>query len=321
MAKSRQTHNGITMDNRLLKYIFLLIIAVFLNSCAPKFPQDHNEPKFSLGQWSFHTELRNGSMNNYQFVEEAKELGFDGVEYVNTFFKNKVENWTFLDSLKTISRETGVKNVLIMLDGIGELGSNEPAMRQYSIDQHKKWIKAAAYIGCEAVRINAHGNGTPDEIKVNCIESIKALAAYAKSQGIYIVVENHGGISNNGDWMLDLIKQLQPYGVYAYPDFDNWCWEREGGDFYNGKCIQLYDRYKGVNMLLPYARSLSVKAIHFNSALDEINIDFYKMMQLAKTNKYYGYLGIEYEGSDFPPHIGIAHTKALARKAWKKAKY
>jgi sugar phosphate isomerase/epimerase len=305
-----------------MSYSFRLVVASFmiyllLTQCNEK-PQEtksHPKLKMSLAQWSFHLPLRAGTMSNVDFVRVADSMGFDGVEYVNQFFKDKAQDTTFLVGLKTISAQTGVKNVLIMIDGEGDLGSSNDSERLTAIANHKKWIDAAKHIGCIAIRVNAHGNGSPDDIKKAMVSSLKELSDYAKERSIDIYVENHGGISNNGDWMLDLIKNVVAYGnVYAYPDFDNWCWERVGGDHYDGECVHRYDRYKGVEMLLPYAHALSVKGLQFDQRGEETTIDYKRMMELTHQAAYDHYLGIEYEGEDLNPRVGVQKIMDLVRK-------
>jgi sugar phosphate isomerase/epimerase len=298
------------------------MIFLLLTQCNEKPQETKNQPKLkmSLAQWSFHEPLRAGTMSNVDFVRVADSMGFDGVEYVNQFFKDKAQDTTFLVGIKTISVQTGVKNVLIMIDGEGDLGSSQDKERSIAITNHKKWIDAAHYIGCEAIRINAHGKGSPEEVKAAMLQSLKILSDYARTKPINIYVENHGGISNNGDWLLTLIKAASAYrNVYAYPDFDNWCWERVGGDHYNGECVHRYDRYKGVEMLLPYAHALSVKGLQFDKSGEETTIDYKRMMELTHQATYDHYLGIEYEGEDLNPRVGVQKIIDLVRKYYPSA--
>jgi hypothetical protein len=318
MAKSHPKDN--VMKN--LKWFVLASgCSLFaLMSCRSTKNLRSDQPKLSLAQWSYNRELRAGQMSNQDFIRAAARLGFDGVEYVNQFFIKKVDDKKFLDSLISIAKESKIKNVLIMLDGLGELGSLDKKSRDEAVQNHKKWIDAAKYIGCLAVRINATGPGNEEEVKFACIESIRQLLTYAKLRDIEILIENHGGASNNADWMVSMMKTLAPLGASTLPDFNNWCWEREGGDYYSGKCLHEYDRYKGVDMLLPYAKGLSVKAFTFDKNGNEPMIDFYKMMTLAKKHRYQGYLGVEFEGHELSGEEGVIKTRDLAIRAWKAAK-
>ncbi|MFM2393770.1 MAG: hypothetical protein RLZZ546_1752 [Bacteroidota bacterium] len=298
---------------------FLLSIFFILSSCnEKKVEQNHSKtlPKLSLAQWSYHKELFSGKMNNQDFIKKAAELGFEGVEYVNQFFKNKVENLQFLDSLNKTAKEVGIKNLLIMVDGEGMLGASNPLSRDTALTQHKKWVDAAKILGCSAIRINAHGEGDSMIMMQNCAESISKLATYGNSKGVKIIIENHGSWSNNGAWLKGLLELLKPYSVGSLPDFDNWCTMREKGLMYGSPCIKYYDRFKGLEELMPYASSLSVKSFNFDKDGMETTIDYPKMFDIIKKYNYDGYLGIEFEGDSLPADIGVVKTKDLAVKCW-----
>lgn len=307
---------------RKIVFKFIIIIAVMASCSLNQNISQSNvtNPKLSLAQWSYHVDLKAGRMSNQDFIKAAAAMGFDGVEYVNQFFENKAKDYKFLDSLNATAHKVGIKNLLIMIDNAGNIGASNENERNASIEKHKEWVDAAKYLGCSAIRINVHGNGDAETLKLNCIKGITELAKYARSKNIDILLENHGGMSNNGAWMVSLIESLKIENVYTLPDFDNWCWEREGGSYWSGKCIKSYDRYQGVKELLPYARALSVKGFEFDKNGNETKIDYYKMMEIVRNSGYNGYLGIEYERENADPKTEILKLKTLAIKAWQKSK-
>ncbi len=275
-------------------------------------------PKYSLAQWSFNRELFAGKMTTIDYINAAGEMGFSGVEYVSQFFQEKVENFAFLDSLNAATKAAGLRSLLIMVDGAGDLGASDAKEREEAIEAHKKWVKAAQYLGCTAIRVNAHGDGTPEEIKANCIDGIGKLAAWAQQENMAIIIENHGGISNNGAWLADLVASLQEYKVGTLPDFDNWCTQRENGKLWGAPCIERYDRYKGLAELMPYAKALSVKSFAFDEQGNETTMDYAKIFEIVQNSGYMGYLGIEYEGHDLPSRQGIEKTRDLVEKVWRR---
>ena len=97
-----------------------------------------NRFKISLAQWTYHTQLFDGSMSNFEFIEKASELGFQGVEFVNQFFRDKIDDHSYLDSLKSKSHELGLTNVLLMVDVVDNLGSSDKDTRDSAIIKHKK---------------------------------------------------------------------------------------------------------------------------------------------------------------------------------------
>src|SRR5690606_10782503 len=164
---------------------------------------------------------------------------------------------------------------------------------------HHKWIDAAEFLGCKAIRVNAAGEGTKQEVKDQVVKSLSALADYGKKAKINVIVENHGGISSHGDWLSDVLKTVGKKNCGSLPDF---------GNFYE------YDRYQGVTELMPYAKGVSAKSHDFDAQGNESGIDYAKMMDIVKKSGYKGYVGIEYEGSKLSEDEGIKLTKALLER-------
>lgn len=301
------------------KIILLLISAFLIFSCKEQTKTEDNtmtKPKISLAQWSFHTALFAKKMDNFQFIAKAKELGFDGVEYVNQFFAEKAENIPFLDSLNAAAKTAGITNVLIMIDQEGYLGDADSIKRDSAVLNHKKWVLAAKHLGCHSIRVNAHGEGTAEQVSANVVKGLSALSDFAATHGINVIVENHGGYSSNGAWLADVMKKVGKANCGTLPDFGNFCIKREGGGMWEGKCIEEYDMYKGVSEMMPYAKGVSAKSYDFDANGNETTIDFKKMMDIVKQAKYTGFIGVEYEGKVTPEQDGVVKTKALIEQSW-----
>jgi sugar phosphate isomerase/epimerase len=273
-----------------------------------------NRFKISLAQWSYHTQLNDGGMSNFEFIEKASELGFQGVEFVNQFFSNKIDDHSYLDSLKSKSHELGLENVLLMVDGAGNLGSSDKDSRDSAIIKHKRWIDASVSLGCPSMRINAYGDSNRDSCLNYASESISTIADYANEKGIRILIENHGSHSNDADWLKSLLIRLADKNVKCNLDFDNWCIEREGGNLWGTKCVNRYNAYEGMETLIPFAHGISVKAFQFDDNGEETKIDYKRMSEIIKKSDFDGYLGIEYEGDFENSDKGVLLTKALVNK-------
>lgn len=254
----------------------------------------------SLAEWSLHKTLFKGDLKNIDFPElAAKKFGIYGVEYVNAFFKDKAKDMTYLKDLNNRAKDNGVRNVLIMIDGEGNLGDEDATKRKQAVENHYKWIDAAHFLGCHAVRVNAAGKGTPEEVKKAVVESLSTLADYGKKSKISVIVENHGGISSHGDWLADTLKTVGKKNCGSLPDL---------GNFYE------YDRYQGVADLMPYAKGVSAKTHDFDANGNETQIDYARMLKIVKDAKFKGYIGIEYEGSKLSEEEGIFATKKLLER-------
>ena len=211
------------------------------------------------------------------------------------------------------ANDNGVKNLLIMISQEGELASNNKKSRARAIDKHKAWIDVANEIGCESVRVDLRGSNSFNQWKQNSIISLNSLCEY--SPNLNITVENHGGFSSNGKYLADVMKSITLDNCGTLPDFGNFCVNGSPNpENLEKNCSLWYDRYKGVNDLMPFAKALSAKSYDFLDNGDEKYIDYYKMMNIVNNHPYEGYIGIEYEGNRLSEDEGILATKKLLEK-------
>ncbi len=270
----------------------------------------------SLAQWSLNKALFGGEMDNLDFARRAKEdFGISGIEYVNQFFKDKATDAAYLAQMNQRAADHGVKQLLIMIDGEGDLGSTDTALRTQAVNNHHKWVAAAATLGCHSIRVNAAGQGTREEVGAAATEGLRSLAEYAKKSDINVIVENHGGYSSDGSWLAKVIENTEMENCGTLPDFGNFCIERNDPQNYEKGCKTEYDRYRGVRELMPYAFAVSAKTHDFGTDGMETNTDYVRMLQLVKDVGYKGWIGIEYEGSGIGADEGIRATKALLERA------
>src|SRR5580704_2504310 len=110
--------------------------------------------KISLAQWSLHKTFFDKKADPRDFAKIAKtEFGIEAVEYVNQFFKDKAKDQSYLNDLKKRADDHGVTSVLIMCDGEGALGDPDENKRLEAVDNHKKWVEAARFLGCHSIRV------------------------------------------------------------------------------------------------------------------------------------------------------------------------
>lgn len=282
--------------------------------------------KISLAQWSLHKAMYDKTIDPLDFAKKARELGFDGIEYVSQLYRNelakdedpKVAMENLLKTLKANSEEHNVENVLIMVDGEGNLASLDEKERAQSVENHKKWVDAAAYLGCHSIRVNAHGEGSAEDVAEAAIKALGELADYAKEQNINVIVENHGGYTSNGAWLSDVMTRIGRDNCGTLPDFGNFCQTKNYGSINDENCKEAYDIYKGVKELMPFAKGVSAKSYDFDADGNQPKIDYVKMLQIVKDSGYKGFIGVEYEGSRLSEEEGIIATKELLLAAAKQ---
>ncbi len=183
-----------------------------------------------------------------------------------------------------------------MCDRLGKIGDPDNAARTTAIENHFPWVEAAKRLGCHSIRVNASSAGSFEEQQKLAADGLSRLGEYAGQLELNVIVENHGGLSSNGEWLAGVMKLVDRANVGTLPDFGN---------------FQDYDRYQGVEELLPFAKGVSAKSHAFDAEGNETKTDYRRMLKLVIAAGYRGYVGIEYEGKELPEPEGIKATKQL----------
>ncbi len=293
------------MDRRrFLKTISYITGGLTLSGLYP-FNKNKKPFKISLAEWSLHRALFSGELDHLDFCKIAKtEFDISAIEYVNTFFFEQARNKLYLKEMKTRADDTGVSSLLIMCDKEGNLGNPDEKSRTTAIQNHYKWVEAAKYLGCHSIRVNARSSGAYEEQLELAADGLRRLTKFGADHEINVIVENHGGLSSNGEWLSEVLRKVDHPMCGTLPDFGNF---NLGDD-------RWYDRYKGIKELMPFAKAVSAKSHEFDSHGNEINTDYYKMMKIVLNAGYDGFVGIEYEGSHLGEMEGIQATKDLLVK-------
>lgn len=306
----------------------------FLPGCAQKVASigpGAKKLKLSLSQWALHREHFGASKQNYaqwqkwletdpdkvlqgplnplDFPALARQtFGFEAVEYVNVFFYRKGDE--YFRELRKRCDDVGVKSLLIMVDEEGLLGHPDAGQRTNAVERHKRWLTAAAALGCHSIRVNAHSIGKKEEQLKLAADGVARLCRLAQPMNLEVIIENHGGMSSNPEWLVDLIRATGEKNIGTMVDFDNFDYSENkiwGGE-------RRYNRYEGVKMLMPYARSVSSKAHAFDDQGFETSIDFEKMVHIVREAGYKGYTSVEYEGDKLTEYEGVWATKRLLER-------
>lgn len=278
--------------------LFLMVILLAGAATLTSYSQEKRF-KISLAEWSFHRDIEDGKMTNLDFPKVAKENNLDAVEYVSTFFNGKGEDKDYLAKLKDECTKYGIKSLIIMVDDEGDLGDTSAVQLQKAVENHYKWVRAAKFLGCHSIRVNARGNGTAEQVQKAAISGLGKLADYAAKYNINVIVENHGGFSSNGKWLSGVMKAINKPNCGTLPDLGNF---RE------------YDRYLGVSEMMPFAKGVSGKTHEFDKDGNETTIDYARMMKIIADSKYKGYIDVEYEGEKLSEADGVKASIALVQK-------
>ncbi len=248
------------------------------------------EPKplfqISLAQWTLVQAIRAGEIDNLEFAEVAHAHGINALEYVNQFFMDKAQDQAYLAEMKKRADDLGVKSVLIMCDREGNIGDPDAAKRKQTVENHRKWIEAAKFLGCHSIRVNAGSSGTWEEQVKLAADGLSQLTAYGAEADMNVIVENHGGLSSNAKWLVEVMKTVNHERCGTLPDFGN----------FKIKDGETYDSYQGVRELMPFAKGVSVKDMGWDAEGNQVKIDFVKMLDIVLEAGWRGYCGIEFGG-------------------------
>lgn len=256
--------------------------------------------KISLAQWTINKEHRSGKIDNLDFAKVAHDHGIMAIEYVNQFFMDKARDNAYLGQMKKRAADLGVKSVLIMCDNEGNLGDPDEARRAKTVENHRKWLDAAKFLGCHSIRVNARSAGDWEEQVKLASDGLARLTTFGAEQGLNVIVENHGGLSSNADWLAEVIAKVDHPRCGTLPDTGNFLIKKG----------ESYDSYKGVKKLLPWAKGVSVKDTAWDDKGNSAPLDFERMFRLVLNGGYSGYCGIEFGGYE-----GLNKSREVLEKA------
>ncbi len=300
-------------------------LALSRNSLASS---PENLYEISLAQWSLNRQFfaflgrgrRGGGdvqkLDPQDFGVIAKnELGINAIELVNQFYAEAIKQPGYLEDMKKKNEDAGVRNVLIMCDGEGDLGDPDDKKRITSVRNHIKWLEWAQALGCHSIRVNARSDAklSYDAQMDLAADGLRKLSEIGDTYDLNVIVENHGGLSSHGRWLADVMQRVDHPRCGTLPDFGNFRGVANSGGPLD------YDRYLGVYELMPYAKGVSAKSYVFDDSGNETTIDYERMMKIVYDPEFHfsGYVGIEFEGPG-DSMDGIKKTKQLLERMREK---
>ncbi len=278
-------------------------VGIALANLAPLMAHTADKPplfRISCTEYSLHRMIRAKKLDHVDFAPYVKkEFDIDAVEYWNRPFFTKALDKKYIGEMRKKADDAGVKGTVILVDGEGKLGNPKNDLRARAVDNHRKWIECAKELGCHSIRVNAHAAGSYEEQVKLAADGLRRLSEFAGEHQVNVIVENHGGLSSNGEWLAKVMETVSRDNCGTLPDFGN----------FHG-----YDRYKGVKELMPYAKLVSAKSHDFDDQGNETRTDYMKMMKIVLDAGYHDCVGIEYEGRKLGEVEGVHATKKLLER-------
>lgn len=261
--------------------------------------------KLSLAGWSLHRLFRQmeSPLQLVDFPKLARDrFGLDAVELNNVFFASRDSD--YLRELVSAADRADVKLLNIAVDEKGDLSSPDRAQVELGLASYSVWIPIAAQMGIQVIRANSGGDKVADlplndpareAAEKTCIESFKRLCDTGRKYGVTVLIENHWGLSSEPESVVRVVEGVrQAHGADAIGTLADW-----------GNWPDRLDRYEALRRILPYARAVHAKVNNIDAELNHPRFDLARCVELTREAGYDGYLGIEYEGKDPPPLVGV----------------
>jgi sugar phosphate isomerase/epimerase len=234
-----------------------------------------------------------------QFVDACAELPLDAVEFTQYYFPETSPK--YLADLKLQCTRLG-------LDVSGTAINNDFCVADASrlktqIAHVKQWVEHTSRLGGKTIRIFAGNvpNGVPEErARMQCVEAIQEACEHAGQFGIFLALENHGGIVRTIDQMLAIVQAVKSpwFGV-------NW----DTGGFPAGA-----DPYADLTRLAPYAVVSQIKTHIPRPGGKSEDADLKRLLDILRATGFRGYVALEYEATNEEPKKAVPRVLATLRK-------
>jgi sugar phosphate isomerase/epimerase len=250
--------------------------------------------KLSLAGYSFNRQMvRRGTpeqlaaaeMTLEKFIAFCAKAGIGATELTGYYFPQEITN-EYLLSLRSLTHREG-----LAISGTA-IGNNfclaEGDAREQQIQDCLNWIDYAAVLGAPCIRIFAGTvpKGDTEEVAVErCAAAINRCLQHAAARGVFLALENHGGITATSERMLQIIDQVDDSPWFGV-NFDS-------GNFRTEHPLE------DLRRIAPYAVNAEVKAT-MTVAGEQQPTDYSAIVQILRDAGYRGYVALEYEERESP---------------------
>jgi sugar phosphate isomerase/epimerase len=264
------------------------------------------KPRFllSLAAYSFRDSFNSKDpekkIDLFKFIDFCAEQGLPGTELTSYYFPQPLTD----EYLIKIRRHCFLRGIAVSGTACGNnfaLPKGEKLTEQ--INNVKRWIDHAEVFGAPHIRVfaGAAAKGLSDaEARKMCVSSLEEVCDYAGAKGIFLGLENHGGIVAEADGILEIVKAVKSSWLGINLDT---------GNFHTA------DPYGDLAKIAPYAVNVQVKAdIKKKEAAEKESVDLPRIFKILREANYQGYVALEYEAKDPWTNVPVflERMKALA---------
>jgi len=221
----------------------------------------------------------------FRFVDYCHELGIPGAELTSYYFPAEVTN----DYLLRLKRHCHLRGVTVSGGAIAnDFCQLDPQKVRADIEATKRWIDRYAVLGAPVIRIFAGGQPAGEawpETRERCVQAIEEVADHAAAKGLYLGLENHGGVTATSESMLEIVTRVRSNGF--------------GVNLDSGNFRSTADPYRELSEIAPYAVNAQLKVEMFPNDQREWT-DLPRVLRILVDSGYSGWVALEYEAEDPP---------------------
>lgn len=257
--------------------------------------------KLGVAAYSYRQFLQGAqkSMTLFDFIQRCAEMGTDGVELTEYYFEKPITP----EYLMRLKRHAHLWGQTITGTPIGNTFTHPAGPeRDKQVAAYKQWLDVSADLGSPAVRTfagSAPQGVSESDARRHVIETLEIVAEHAAKRGVFIAVENHGGVVATADGLLEIVKGTASPWVGINLDSGNFRTEDPYGDL--ARCA-------------PYAVSVQYKVEMFPKGQGAQPADFPRIVKILRDTGYRGFVTLEYEAKE-DPMVAIPRHVAEMRKA------
>ncbi|MDB6150415.1 MAG: Xylose isomerase [Chthoniobacter sp.] len=248
-----------------------------------------------------------GKLDMLSFIDYCADQGCAGAELTSYYLPNDVSD----EYLLNVRRHAFLRGVEISGTAVGNNFAlpNGPE-RDKQIADVKRWIDRAAVLGAPHIRIFAGAAKGVDDIEARklCVSALEECSDYAGAKGIFLGLENHGGIVAKAEGLLEIVQAVKSPWLGVNLDT---------GNFHSA------DPYAELAQCAPYAVNVQIKTeIRRAGAKEPEPADLPKLAQILRDANYQGWVTLEYEAKEDPwtavPPLLVQLREVLDAPAAKK---
>ena len=254
--------------------------------------------KFTLAAYSYRGLLTGNQPEHTlkDFIDDCAKFGLEGTEPTSYYFPQPITN-EYLCDLKAHAFRLGLA---ISSTAVGNNFSRPMSPeREREIAQVKKWIDHAHTLGAPIVRIfsgNVNKGQTPEEAHRLVVEAIEECCQHAAQKGVFLGLENHGGLTSTADGMLAIIRDVKSPWFGAWMDTGN----------FHGE-----DVYGELEKIAPYTLHVQVKVVTSSRGQGRKPTDFRRLSRILGGVGYRGWICLEYEEKEDPRIACLRYIEQL----------